>query len=437
MVATTTISATAKMLLVCFAIARLVSTNTLPENTSATLSKLTFHVITPCMLCTRLAATLGTTSTLPPAALFLLPLAMAVQIALGYGLAWLGVRYSARHRGWHPQHQPTQSASVIASTTAAALGVQQASSALLLPGAEQSRPLFEERVALTASTFGNSLTLPLVFFSTLFSGSLLDAAIACTALVQIAWYPLLWSVGYQAMVITTQKSVSTTQVGGVLTTRVAVANRVGVRMVGGSETPKKPPASAYVQLMRAYNTCIQPYINPPLVGIAAGVLLGASGAWTWLRSTATQPLPMEVGVVAALARWILDVVELLGSGALACQAIVLGASLSTGVLFTKVGMPLVVVGVVRLVVLPMLVLGLLLCCVPPQTVTEGARMAAFVLCVQAAMPPAQSLSIMAQLAGGKDGSIASQTSQLLLQVYALSIVPLTVWVGVFMRVWLV
>ena len=48
----------------------------------------------------------------------------------------------------------------------------------------------------SACTFGNSLTLPLVFLMGLLPGPQFERAVGYTALFLAGWSPLLWSLGY-------------------------------------------------------------------------------------------------------------------------------------------------------------------------------------------------------------------------------------------------
>lgn len=438
-IAGATASATIKMVLICTVIARLVSQNILPPSTAATLSRVTFVVITPCMLFTRLASTLAHAAPSQQHNLFLLPLAMAVQVALGYALGTLGTFLARRGRGWHPTHNPTRAAKAIAATAALAVGAPKASSALQGSVAESEKAAKLDRLIITASAFGNSLTLPLVFLTTLFQGHApvkLDAAIACTALVQIAWYPLVWSVGYKSLCEGSARTSATRSA----TLSAAMANRVGARVPPSSNVSVRRRLA--IHAARAW-AVVQTWLNPPLVGVAAGVAVGASGAAAWLFSTDLGPrkLPIELALVTAAARCVVDVVHILGSAALACQAIVLGASLASAAddSISSTAPPqevppwraVAIVSTVRFCVLPALML----------LIVQWARwaapwcldpMAAFVLCVQAVMPPAQSLAVMAQLGGS-----SACTSQLLLRVYAVAVVPVALWVAVFLRVLLV
>lgn len=418
-IAGATASATVKMLLMCSVIARLVTTRILPSSTAATLSRVVFVVITPCMLFTRLVHTLsGPTDTM---LLLALPLAMTAQVALGYALGTLATWIV--NRGWHPARNPTRAAKAIAASTALAVGVPQAADALQRTSADSDA----DRLIVTACAFGNSLTLPLVFLTTLFYGDAasLDAAIARTAIVQIAWYPLVWSVGYRTLVggTTTEKTAparTARTADRSATLSAAVANRVGI-----STRTFSAPRVVLSVVMRLWAT-LSSWINPPLMGVAAGVLVGGSGA---MRLLGTGTLPIELALVAMAAKCVVDVVDILGSAALACQAIVLGASLAEPGKERETAptaRAVLTVSVVRFLVLPAIVLAAV-------RLAAGwlDPMAAFVLCVQAVMPPAQSLAVMAQL-GGVPG-----TSHLLLRVYLVAVVPVALWVAVFLRVFLV
>lgn len=46
-----------------------------------------------------------------------------------------------------------------------------------------------------ACMFGNSMTLPLVFMSSLLTGGPAERAVGYLALYQLAWSPMLWALG--------------------------------------------------------------------------------------------------------------------------------------------------------------------------------------------------------------------------------------------------
>lgn len=61
-------------------------------------------------------------------------------------------------------------------------------------------------------------------------------------------------------------------------------------------------------------------LNPPLMGILAGVLIGATPLATYvLPGTTPPPLSLELSLFAAVARCAMDAITLLGSAALPVQ----------------------------------------------------------------------------------------------------------------------
>jgi hypothetical protein len=61
-------------------------------------------------------------------------------------------------------------------------------------------------------------------------------------------------------------------------------------------------------------------LNPPLLGILAGVLIGATPLATYVLPGATPPpLSLELSLFAAVARCAMDAITLLGSAALPVQ----------------------------------------------------------------------------------------------------------------------
>jgi hypothetical protein len=95
--------------------------------------------------------------------------------------------------GRQPFSPGGRSAAAIASATAAATGLPQAAPALL-PRTAPTPPGLRELIT-AACAFGNSFTLPAVFFLSLLPGVLADQAIAYSGLFLLAWSPCLWSFG--------------------------------------------------------------------------------------------------------------------------------------------------------------------------------------------------------------------------------------------------
>jgi hypothetical protein len=175
-------TATFKIVALCFIIGNLMRTNTLPRETPVVLSKLAFNVLLPCYMCTRVAATLNTTPlTLSLAAL---PVSAALFVILagacGAALTWVcSVVPGVVRRTWYPAVLAGNVGETIArsaglSPDAAfnfnpAPGIPQSVLGGLggdphgrsVPSAVKEDPM--NRIAVAASAFGNTFTLPLVF----------------------------------------------------------------------------------------------------------------------------------------------------------------------------------------------------------------------------------------------------------------------------------
>ena len=175
-------TATFKIVSLCFIIGNLMRTNTLPRETPVVLSKLAFNVLLPCYMCTRVAATLNSTPlTLSLAAL---PVSAALFVILGgacgAALTWVcSVVPGVVRRTWYPAVLAGNVGETIArsaglSPDAAfnfnpAPGIPQSVLGGLggdphgrsVPSAVKEDPM--NRIAVAASAFGNTFTLPLVF----------------------------------------------------------------------------------------------------------------------------------------------------------------------------------------------------------------------------------------------------------------------------------
>lgn len=159
-----TASASFKLFLVCAAVGWLLKRGRLPIATASVLSLVSFQLLIPCMLFSRVASTLATA----PNATLLVGMALAALVQIIVGGAWGALlaplvdgRISKKFNifGWYPM-QPRRSALMIASATANATGVPHATAALLPKPAPAPQGLRELIVA--ASAFGNTFTLPAV-----------------------------------------------------------------------------------------------------------------------------------------------------------------------------------------------------------------------------------------------------------------------------------
>jgi predicted permease len=153
-------------------------------------------------------------------------------------------------------------------------------------------------------------------------------------------------------------------------------------------------------------------------------------------------LPWELNILLSLLRSTVEIAALLGSATLVVQAITLGTSLlpaSGGAAGWRILLPngrwewrmLAATSVTRLLVMPICGLGLvhsleLLGWLPDSGACKMA------ILIQSAMPSAQNLVTLANLTPESKG-LAAPLAQLLLRQYVIAIVPMTIWVSVFMN----
>lgn len=94
---------------------------------------------------------------------------------------------------------------------------------------------------------------------------------------------------------------------------------------------------------------------------------------------------------------------------------------------------LAAIALVRFVAMPIVGLALV-AALRAVHVLPPDPMCAFALLLQVVMPPAQSLTLMSQL-HPNTRPLAPVTARLLLRLYALAVLPITLWVTLFL-VWL-
>ncbi|KAL4451371.1 hypothetical protein ABPG77_009443 [Micractinium sp. CCAP 211/92] len=530
-----TISASGKLLLICAAVGWLLRTGRIPNSTATVMSQVSFQLLIPCMLFSKVAATLAAA----PDTTLLLGIAAATlfQICIGAlcGLALsplLGLRQrggngdssSSRDGGgasWRGRTSP-QAASAIALSMAAASGAPQAAAALR----PRQPPLTGGPAQMVAASaaFGNSFTLPAVFLTTLLPAPLADRALGYAALFLLAWSPCLWSIGMalvggkgqpggpaQQRQQGQQQQVEPAG-GGAGSGAAALAGASGAsspkplawrqpRAVDvtplssgdGSvdSSPVEPPSWAeqlvqHPTVARLGRFAAQ-VLNPPVVAILAGMLVGLTPAGRTLlvatQSSGTAAaagaavaapvaLPPELGLLQAVVKAALEVIELLAAGTLATQTLVLAASLlqqpesrASAAAAAPVGpaasasaaaatalrprgwlgalrqlLPsdgtearaLAVLVLTRFVVLPLATISALQALVAggllPPVMSDPVLL--FVLLVEAVMPSAQNLIILLQLSERTQG-MAPGFARMLLKLYFYAILPVTLWVTSF------
>ena len=418
-----------------------------------------------------------------------LPAAAALYAALGVGAGWLagaaaegvlGARAQAalaraRGAGWHAVARPAPSAGAAASALAAAAGAPAATGALgppPPPGRAGTAAL-----VTACSSFGNAVTLPTCLLSALLlpGSPASDAAAAYVALYAAGWSPLLWTVG---------SGLVTRAAGGGGKGRqqpsppeLAAAARVGsvalARGGAGAGRARGLGGLARAGLARALSLLTAAgraaAASPPLAATLAALALGASPLGPALFLTpaevvaatgvAPPALPLELSLALAAARAFIGAARTLAAGALPGQLLVLGASLSSsssappprqagGGPPARRGLPralwagavgpdgraLAAVAVVRLAIVPALGVATVAAARGAGWGVGTDPVAALVLLIQAAVPPAQTFVIMALASG--DADLASRLASLIVRLYAWSAVPMSLaaigaarWVG--------
>lgn len=349
--------------------------------------------------------------------------------------------------GWKPFGTPPRSAAVIAAATASATGVPFAAAALL-PRPPPVVPGLRELVT-AASAFGNSFTLPAVFFMTLLPPGLSDRAVAYSGLFLLAWSPCLWSVGLS------------------LVERGFEGNQALKENPCNNEESDPPmdvhPRGSSWNWLMSLNKGILRSLNPPVVSILLGMLVGLSPFGRQVLLSLRGPhgadvarLPFELSLGWTGLKGAYEVIEMLAAGTLAMQTLVLASSLlqksgqapqrmeseSGGMVksFLKAVMPtdatearaLGVLFLVRFILLPTtaIVTWQWVARAPWAAPLVADPLFLFVIAVQAVMPSAQNLIIMLQLSDTMR-PVAPAFARLLLKLYAYAVLPVTLWVTAF------
>jgi len=163
---------------------------------------------------------------------------------------------------------------------------------------------------------------------------------------------------------------------------------------------------------------VRQILSPPLIGIICGVILGAVGPLNRLLVCPGAPL-----------RVCMDTVELIGTAAIPCALLIMGANLGDIDPKERAIEPKLIfsVGLGKLVIMPLLgcavVLGLRRMGLIPND-----PMCALVLMIEAAVPPATNLMVMCQAHHKGEAAM----SKLLFWSYIAAVPILTIFVAVFL-----
>jgi len=208
------------------------------------------------------------------------------------------------------------------------------------------------RIGIACCAFGNTFTLPLVFLVEVLGAAYGDRVAGYIALYLIGWSPALWTVGYMLLTGGGGGSGSGGGGGGGGRGEIGRSRAKGARDRGGESEGVNCDASCsgadggasgafsegsksiQEKLAGMRETCaviVKETVNPPLVGIFTGVLIGVTplrhiligGTSTYV---AASTLPPELGLVAAALKALFELAVLIGGAALPGQTLVLASS---------------------------------------------------------------------------------------------------------------
>ena len=327
-----------------------------------------------------------------------------------------------------------------------------------------------DRIGVACCAFGNTFTLPIVFLIEVLGAALGDRVAGYVALYLIGWSPALWTVGYSLI----------TGAAGAETTDDAAAKKKSVweRALFIAKETFNPPMIGICLGVLIGST---PLRHVLISGDTPG-------------SIAASQLPLEVGACFAAARCAFELAELVGSAALPTQTLILASSFARakkdddsaddasiestgsddvdavngigrptvaetfGVRFTRTASSavagasrkfvaaaraafavdhaadvraLLVASSVRFFLLPLVgVLGCLALRAANSPWYPSDPVVAMVGLTMSSMPPAQNVVLLTNLTE-RTRHLAPRVGGLLVRMYALAVVPCTVWLTVF------
>lgn len=431
-----TASASLKLLIICVAVRWLSETKRIPSNTSVVLAQVSFQLLIPCMLFVKVVSILAMQSD----PILLIGMAVAAITQIGIGAFWGSLltplidektANSMSFFGFQPWRFDKASRAV-ADATSRAIGVPSTKEALL-PKPEQASKGFKSLIT-AASAFQNSFTLPAVFLLSLLPAGIADRAVAYLGLYLLAWSPCLWSFGLYL---------------------IQRGYRIDQELASSENGLVKQEKVSF-----SWGQMLKGTLNPPVLAVLFAACLGLTPLGRALFSPKStminlvSSLPFELSVVLYGFQNVYEVIQMLGEGTLPIQTLVLAASLlqpgdaprskevihgfwNTVLNFFKSSSgletrALLVLSIIRFVLAPVSVLVLFK--VFSRVALFGPLLAdpilLFVISVQSVMPSAQNLLIALQLSPLTQGA-APGLAGLLLKLYALAILPVTLWVTGF------
>ncbi|MCO5597618.1 hypothetical protein L7F22_051699 [Adiantum nelumboides] len=171
-VVSTSLSASSNLIALCGFVILMQKCGHLTSDTAPVLSQVSFKLVIPCFLMSKVSSTV---STHQDWSFLALPLLAFVQIALGSILGRL-----------------------------AGFWLYPNSTSFYIEGKKDD--LTKRALLTAASAFGNTVTLPLVFLSGMLSQSDYSTAAGYLALYMVGWSPCLWTLGYSILSSTSMPS---------------------------------------------------------------------------------------------------------------------------------------------------------------------------------------------------------------------------------------
>ncbi len=281
-----TSTATFKVVALCVLITGLMREGKLPLDTPVVVSKLAFNVMLPAYLCTRVAATLYLSPLTK--ALAVLPLSAMAQVIVGSMIGVVVTSFVNKIFAYASSHEEKKE----------------------LDEAEEVRAIKEKndmsRLGIAACSFGNTFTLPLVFLTEVLGRARADETAGYIALYLIGWTPVLWTVGF-----------------------LLIAGPVAVAGLS-KDGEKDALRDAFLTTRATMGRIGKELLNPPLLGIIAGVLIGATPlkeVFIGNFSSATAEFSGVVTFVFVILRSLFELAASVGAAALPGQMLVLASSL--------------------------------------------------------------------------------------------------------------
>ena len=283
-----TSTATFKVVALCAVITGLMREGKLPLETPVVVSKLAFNVMLPAYLCTRVAATLYLSPLTK--ALAILPISAMAQVIFG-SIIGVGVTYFVnRFHAYASSHTREE---------------EDLDEEEEIKLEREKRDM--SRLGIAACSFGNTFTLPLVFLTEVLGRARADETAGYIALYLIGWTPVLWTVGF-----------------------LLIAGPVAVAGLSKDGEKKDALRDAFLTAKATMARIGKELLNPPLLGIIAGVLIGATPLkeiFVGNFADATTEFPAVLTFISVIFRALFELAASIGAAALPGQMLVLASSL--------------------------------------------------------------------------------------------------------------